>query len=204
MLAVHREDAEFTFRTICRWYSQRYSTPLHEVGTIDGKVTLEEALRTFYEVRYQEMDEQKCEAEIALLLRTPEEEREASLAEDAREADNWGFARMVERQVIAKKEKELEAQKKEKLEEAKVTSVDTDGGRILTNKPIREVQMPTGVVQKQAPTPPAPSVATLKHAPVDTKLPEGERIVFMTPEEMEADAQDPFSVVKAPRRPSRK
>jgi hypothetical protein len=150
------------------------------------------------------MDEAALEAELRLLLRTPEEERAAAAAEDAKEADNWGFARMVEKQVIAKKEKELEAQKKEKLEEAKVTSTDTDGGRILTNKPIREVQLPSVPVQKQAPTPPLPPVATLKHAPVDTKLPEGERIVFMTPEEMEADAQDPFSVVKAPRRPSRK
>src|ERR1039458_6338936 len=103
MRAVYREDSEFTLRTICRWYSQRFNTPLHEVGTAEGRVTLEDALRTFYEVRYEEMDDDKRVAETALLLRTPEEAAAAALVDDAKEADNWGFARMIERQEIAKK-----------------------------------------------------------------------------------------------------
>jgi hypothetical protein len=199
MNAVYREDIEFFTRTICRWYSQHFNTPLHEVGTPNGKVPLEDVMQTFYEVRYKEMDDQKREDEVHLLVRSPEEEITARLAEDIAEAENWGFARMVERNEILKQTRALEAAKQEKLEDAKVQAPDGDGGRVLVNRPIPEVNLDKLFpVKRPPPQKPVVPAITQKHPAIETKMPEGEKIVFMTEEEMEMDAQDPFSIDKAP------
>jgi hypothetical protein len=205
MRSVHHEDTEFTLRSICRWYSQRFATPLHEVGTPTGAVALEEVLRTFYEVRYQEMkgEEDKLEKEIQELVLTPEEAQQAAMAADAAEADNWRFNRDVTIMVQAKNAAAAAAAAAARRKEAEKSLDDTHAPatqeRVLTNRPLPEASLSDVVPRPPPPAAKPPPKAQL----VRTNLPENEQIVFMTDEEMEADAVDPFSIERPPR-PSRK
>jgi len=196
MRGVHREDTEFTLRSICRWYSQRFATPLHEVGTPRGCVDIEDVLQAFYEGRYQEMDDEKLEKELQDLMRTPEETQAAALEEDAREADNWRFNRDINLQVQAKAEAAAEAARRRKAAEQKLddTHAPASQERVLTTRPLPEASL-ANVVPRP---PPVPRTEAAPKQLVRTNLPENEQIVFMTEEEMEADVVDPFSIQKPP------
>jgi hypothetical protein len=218
MHAVLAEDADYTLRFICRWYSERYNTPLHLVATPEGVVDLEEVLQTFYETRYAQMTDPEKEKEIALLLRTPEEERAEARKADQDEAENWGFAKMIERQVHAKKAKEAKAEAK-RLEELKLKQQakiagDAPQGDRPVGAPVGRPQPPP-VQAPRGPRPPqaqgqgnaldAATVDVKKGSMVNTTLPEDVKVVFMTDEEMAKDAacMDPFSVER-PKQPRKK
>ena len=204
MRSVLRDDWEFFVRCVCRWYSEHYHTPLHEVGTPKGCVDLEDVFRVFYEAKYKEMDDPSREQEITHLLKTPEQAREEALAADIAEADNWGFARVIERNLQAKKAKE---EAKEKLEQVKMRE-QRDFATDRPGTPMDEAPARQGVLERPVGTGNAQGqslgLETFnpdgKPPGVATALPEDVHVVFMTDEELERDptAQDPFNLVRPP------
>jgi len=142
MRSVCTEDQGYILRSICRWYSGKFATPLHEVGTPEGRVPLEDVLKTFYEVRYDEMDDLRREQEIHVLVTTPEEEREANLRADIKEAEDWEFARFIEAQEIAKaKKKAMQERQQQGQPTMETTKVVSKEERELTAKPMPLPQM---------------------------------------------------------------
>ena len=94
MSDVVRSTPEYNFRFILRWYSREFHTPLHLVSTLP----LEDIVRAYYEVKYEDMPEHEREHEIGLLLETPEELRERQLQEDREEAEALEFAKEAQAQ----------------------------------------------------------------------------------------------------------
>lgn len=175
---VYRKDAEYTLREICRWYSQRYATPLHEVGTRTGSVDIEDVLKTFYEVRYGEMAEDKLEEEAELLARTEEEELEDQRKADADEAEGWSFARMIERQEAARKAAEVEkvrkAREKQKFEDTRVAGAEEREApvtRIIRERlPVNEGPLIKDPKGRSLPPPKTRPEATLPDSPIDPTM----------------------------------
>lgn len=96
-LAVLRHDGEYRLRSIYRWYSRTFHTPLHQVPDLD---TLD-VLQAFYEDRYGDMKEDELHAEILELIKTPEEELK-ELREDAKtRSEDELAAQIIEANIIA-------------------------------------------------------------------------------------------------------
>jgi hypothetical protein len=175
MRSVLRKDADYWLRYICRWYSEHYSTPLHEVGTPSGIVPLRDACHAFYEVYYKDLNEADREHEIELLTQTPEEERQANLAKDIVEAENWQFARNVERNLRAKEAREKAQAEKQRLEQVKMREQGTMAPEpqvppgVLTPKPItRDPELVDNGPRKKVVPPslmPAPAQRSMETAP---------------------------------------
>lgn len=67
--AVLLPDSEAFYRSVCRWYSQSFSTPLTEVFDLPmGWV-----LQNYYEHKWGEIDREELAAIIEELLETPEQ-----------------------------------------------------------------------------------------------------------------------------------
>jgi hypothetical protein len=92
MHSVVNEDSAYTLRYIFRWYSRTFATPLHVVESLP----MEDVLRTYYEVRYEEMEEHDREAEIARLIEPEEKLKQRRVEEDYEEADLFSYAKEVE------------------------------------------------------------------------------------------------------------
>lgn len=77
LAGVMDPDEEYTLRDIFRWYSREFSTKLHEVEGLP----LEYVLLNWFEVQYQELDEDEQAALARELVETPEERKTRVTAE---------------------------------------------------------------------------------------------------------------------------
>jgi hypothetical protein len=92
MRDVSFDAGDYGLRSVFRWYSKTFSTPLHTVEALP----LEEVLRHYFEARYEEMDAEAREVEIERLTTTPEELRRKKLSEDAADAEALEFGKEAE------------------------------------------------------------------------------------------------------------
>lgn len=103
--SVVTEDREYRLRTIFRWYSKTFFTPLH---TVD-ELPLEEVLRHYYESKYEGLENEELQAEINEFLETPEEKVARLRREDEEKADNESFMKHVAKNAEKKKLENLVA-----------------------------------------------------------------------------------------------
>jgi hypothetical protein len=82
LAGVMDPDEEYALRDIFRWYSREFSTKLHEVEGLP----LEFILLNWFEVQFQELDEDEQLALSRELVETPEE-RAARIAHEKRSDD---------------------------------------------------------------------------------------------------------------------
>lgn len=89
--AVEKRDHEYVVRHVCRWYSERFHTPLGEVEAIP----LEQVLTHFFEVQVEEMDDEARDELRALLCETRAERLRREADEEAKAVDDAAFEAMV-------------------------------------------------------------------------------------------------------------
>lgn len=94
---VLKPDEEYHLRTIMRWYSKTYHTPLHFVETIP----IETLISTFYESKYEEMSEEEQQSELELLLETEEQRKKRIAQKDLAAVDDYEFFEMSKQQAKA-------------------------------------------------------------------------------------------------------
>ena len=105
-LATMKPDGDARYRSICRWYSKTFHTPLHEVYDLPA----EEVLEAHYEELLEEMPEEAREQRLIELLEDPEVRQQKQRVADTREAEDEEFLRIV-REKAAEESKRLEAKK---------------------------------------------------------------------------------------------
>jgi len=101
--AVMKPDAEAQYRSICRWYSKTFHTPLHAVDELPE----EDVLTAYFEDRYEDMEEAEREDALKSLLESKEDRKARQRAKDAEDAEAFEFA-----QRLAAEERQKQAQKK--------------------------------------------------------------------------------------------
>lgn len=89
---AYRPDTEASVRYVMRWYSKTFHTPLHEVY----ELPLDDIWLAFYEERYQSMDPNELESEVAEALESPEARNEREMSEEVEKASVMEFAKMSE------------------------------------------------------------------------------------------------------------
>jgi uncharacterized protein (DUF885 family) len=106
LLASIRPDGDARYRSICRWYSKTFFTPLHEVYDLPP----EEVLEAHYEEILEDMAPEARAQRLAELLEAPEVKQQKKRVSDVREAEDEEFLQMV-RQKAAAEAQRLEAKK---------------------------------------------------------------------------------------------
>lgn len=129
---------DYMYRRIMRWYSKTFATPLSAVE----ELPVEDVLQIYWEETYEEMDESQRAEELATLLQTEEELREAQEEEDEFDVETW---------IIAKQEAAKERKKQAKKAKAKA---EQSSGKIA------EIKEPQKLI-----TPVAPPVPLWDKAP---------------------------------------
>jgi hypothetical protein len=143
LAGVMDPDEEYTLRDIYRWYSREFSTKLHEVEGLP----LEYVLLNWFEVQYQELDEDEQLALARELVETPEERKareetdkqsDEAFLQKARERNEKKSKQGLLRKMLDKQiAKAKEAQKAEKpVEEEVVKFISTGDMEAELDKPI--------------------------------------------------------------------
>jgi hypothetical protein len=137
MRDVVDDTSEYRLRSIFRWYSKTFHTPLVQVE----ELPLFEVLQTYFEVRYEDMSEQERQDEIVRLLETEEELAARKKAEDVADAEAEEFARQTEEQAKVKK-----TAKSKILEAAKNLEKNLDKLKeVLPKQEERAVELPPDI-----------------------------------------------------------
>lgn len=90
-LAVMRPDGDARYRSICRWYSKTFHTPLQDVYDLPP----EEVLEAHYEEILEEMPPEARDQKLAEMLEDPEERERKKRYADADLAEEEEFLKMV-------------------------------------------------------------------------------------------------------------
>jgi hypothetical protein len=101
LLSVIKEDRDYRLRTILRWYSKTFFTPLHIVE----ELPVEDVLRHYYETKYEELENEDLRVEIAEILETEEQKRARLRQEDEEKAENEIFVLQAEQTAKQKAQK---------------------------------------------------------------------------------------------------
>lgn len=99
--AVMKPDSDAHFRSICRWYSITFHTPLHLVDDLPE----EDILVAYYEKTYEDMEDPDREELLKVLLETEEEKKAKARRKDIEEAEAFEFTQRLaaeERARVAK------------------------------------------------------------------------------------------------------
>lgn len=102
LYAVQHPDRQYFIRTVIRWYSKTFHTPIQAVE----ELLLEEVLQTYYEEQYRDLPPEELEKEIKELTLDPEEQIKQKLLEDQEEAEIWEIGQMIAKE---QREHELKA-----------------------------------------------------------------------------------------------
>lgn len=138
LLDVMEDGFLYNYRRICRWYSQRFNTPLYIVeGLPDEKV-----LQTFFECQFEDMSAEKRKDLALELTETPEELKARKKRED--KVSDEAFVRRAARE--AKKERKA---REAKLKQTAKKVAEAEESEILGGKtpkapkppPLPEVSM---------------------------------------------------------------
>lgn len=97
MAEVLRGEGDYNLRTIFRWYSKTYCTPLHQVEDLP----LEDVLQTYFETRFEEMEDHDRLQLIGKMLITEEELAAMKKQEDAGDADAWEYGQQALKEAAA-------------------------------------------------------------------------------------------------------
>ena len=120
MQAVEIPDQAATLRSIFRWYSKTFHTPLPQVE----EIPIEEVLLTYYESMYEDLNEEERAQEMKTLLKTPEDLQAERRRKDAERADAYDFMRFTaeeeKRKAEAEKRRLADLKPEEKRKFAKV------------------------------------------------------------------------------------
>lgn len=141
MRAVTGGDSDYNIRYILRWYSKTFHTPLTTVEDLP----LEDVLQTYFECRYEEMNEAERQQELERLLLSEEELARRRRQEDAEEAELAQFAKLTEDQV----QKKAEVGNKTKEAMAKVATGLQKLSEAVTETEKIEVKDPEPVLKAQ-------------------------------------------------------
>jgi primosomal protein N' len=139
LLDVMEEDFLYHYRRICRWYSQRFYTPLPQVETMHE----DEVLRAFFETRFEEMSKAERKKQALELTETPEEAKARKKLEDEKSDDAFldkvaKRARKENKKQAAKLKAQAEATAK-KL--AELSGSEIAGPKKAKSAPLPEVSM---------------------------------------------------------------
>jgi hypothetical protein len=94
--AIINPDSEANFRKICRSYSKKFHTPLHQVA----QLPLEFILQAFFEDLFDEMDDDELRKQAQLAIETLEERQ-------AREKAEEDFMEALEQEALEEQKKDL-------------------------------------------------------------------------------------------------
>ncbi len=122
-------NEEAFLRSVQRWYSREFSTPLHVVPDLP----LEDVLLNYYEDHYAALKEADDESlwlkELVMVTETPDERKQRELNEESDLVSDEEFLRQV---------MEEEKNKKSKVEDHK----HTERPALKTNREMPEVELP--------------------------------------------------------------
>lgn len=110
MRAVEKPDREANLRSIYRWYSRTFHTPLPQVEDLP----IEEVLMTYYESTYEDLGDEERARELESLLETPQEAQEKRRRQDSERAEAYDFAIFT-----AEEERRKQAAEQRKLSDLK-------------------------------------------------------------------------------------
>lgn len=113
--AVMSPDRDYLIRTILRWYSKTFFTPLREVEDLP----LEDVLRAYYEEQYAAMSDDERDRVRIDLLTTDEQRYTQIVAEEAEEADMFEVRRVLEAEERAKARAAEEKSRKDRIADVK-------------------------------------------------------------------------------------
>lgn len=91
MQAVEHPDSDDQLRSIFRWYSRTFHTPLHLVE----ELPVDDVLSAYYEESYEGMNDEERKRETAELLETPEQKKIRLRQKDEERAEAFEFARIA-------------------------------------------------------------------------------------------------------------
>ena len=131
--AVLAPDEDANLRSIFRWYSRTFHTPLHQVE----ELPVEDILTAFYEQSYEDLSEEDRKAELDELLETPEERKVRMRLKDEERAEAFEFAR-------------LSAEQERRKEAKKLADLKPESGRPLIPQKPPETSLPKNVVPGSA------------------------------------------------------
>ena len=106
--SVLKPDPDYFVRKICRWFSTTYHTPISQVYDMP----IEEVLQAYFEAKYDAMDPDDLQAELATTVETEDQRRERLLAED--------FDKMTEYELFQMSEKANKKKPQHKLSDIAV------------------------------------------------------------------------------------
>jgi len=95
-IALHgvvKDTDDFQLRSILRWYSKTFHTPLHEVDDLP----LDHILTSYYESTYEDMKPPELEDAIAEILLSPEERKKRANEKARQDAEAEDYAKKVEK-----------------------------------------------------------------------------------------------------------
>lgn len=101
MRAICKPNLDDQIRSIFRWYSKTFSTPLHEVPDLP----LSDVLVAYFEEQYEEMEPAELEYERKQLTMTARDREKAIADEDAAEEDGMDLLREMEEEARQLKNK---------------------------------------------------------------------------------------------------
>lgn len=115
MLSVIEPDGDAFWRHLCRWYSQKFHTPLHIVEELPS----DHLLTHYFETIYEDMEPDDRHDAIIFMLESPEERKEREIREQEAEDD---FMREAEAEV-AEQNAKLKKDFKESVKNLSKTSL---------------------------------------------------------------------------------
>lgn len=140
MKSVVEPDLDAQLRHIYRWYSTHFHTPLHEVYDL----CQEDILEAFYEVEYEDLNEDERDREIAELLESDEERRARLRIKDEERYEAFQFAKFS-----LEEEKKADAAKEaKKLADLKAAKEGKGLLQFQKTREAPETELPTAPPKK--------------------------------------------------------
>ncbi len=176
MRSVEKNDIEYFIRFVGRWYA----THMNEPYSVVQSIPFEEQLQHFFEVRYEQMDDEDIEEEAKKLLETEEEQAAREAKEEADSVDDDEFVR----QAIAEEKKRLK--KKQKTSPAVIPKEQAERDAV--------VLAAAGPMLGGAGLPQAPAQPPIREIPEDIKLD------FIPQEDFDEMTADDFDLLGPPKK----
>lgn len=116
-------DSAYLMRTIRRWYSREFATPLSDVEDLPD----EEVLQHYFECKFEALEPRDLDEEITDAVMAPEERAKRDRGAAAEDVDMHRFAEEVRAEEEARRKKQAETPK-EPPKSAGIPEIDMNFG----------------------------------------------------------------------------
>lgn len=117
LVAMHnvvKGGFEYYHRRVCRWYSEKFATPLEDVY----ELPVDDVFLHYFEVYYESLNEPERKIEIEEILKTPEQKAKEEKDKILQEMSNEDFFKKIQQQESQKtKQESLTQEAVQKMEQ---------------------------------------------------------------------------------------